>query len=120
MLDFTEEELDAVQDVLRDRFKEVVEMHLADCELQPDKDKDEIVECPAVYWRAQNCNFVMVKLPQNRFKGHFFYRPDEQFTSDQLEYADPINCVTAILRDQADYAREMQGVSSGSTGADLN
>ena len=119
MQDYTEKEISAVQKVLAERYKEEIEIFLADCEIQPDKDKSKLVECPAIFWRARDCNFVVVKLAPNRFRGHFFYRPDEHFGGEVPEYTDAVNCTRTLLQFQSDHEREQQGVTSGSTGADL-
>ena len=120
VLDYTENELDSIQQVLNHRYKTEIEIFLADCEVQLDKEKDEIVERPAVYWRALDCNFVVVKMDENRFEGRYFYQPSEHFTNAQQEYSDVVNCVTALLRSQADQSKEVKGVTSGLTGAELN
>ena len=120
MLDYTENELDSIRQVLSHRYKAEIEIFLADCEVQLDKEKDEVVERPAVYWRAMDCNFIVVKLDQNRFEGRYFYQPSEHFSNAQQEYSDVVNCVTALLRSQADQSKEVKGVTSGLTGAELN
>ena len=120
VLDYTENELNSIQQVLNHRYKAEIEIFLADCEVQLDKEKDEIVERPAVYWRALDCNFVVVKMDQDKFEGRYFYQPSEHFSDAQQEYSDVANCVTALLRNQADQYKEVKGVTSGLTGADLN
>lgn len=120
MIEYTEQEIDAVQKTVDARYKQSVELHLADCEVQPDRSVEKIVECPAIFWQARNCYFVLVKMAADRFRGHFFYRPDEHFDNEQLEYSDPVNCALALLRSQSDHERESQGVTSGATGSDLN
>ncbi len=120
MLDFTKQELNAVQESLFRRYKDEIELHLADVEVQPDKNSAQIVEQPAIFWNALGCNFVVFKKDHNRFEGLFFYDPHEQYSLSQSEYSDVVNCVSALLRDEADHSRQSQGVYSGSTGADLD
>ncbi len=120
MMDFTDEEIKSVQHLVDSRYKESIELHLADCEVQLDVISANIVEKPALFWHARQCNFVMIKLHSDCFRGQFFYNPDEQFDNDQLEYSDAVNCAAALLQSQADHERESQGVLSGSTGSDLN
>ncbi len=119
MTDFTDSELEAVQDALYRRYKEEIEIHLADCEVQPDLSDRDIVERPAIFWNALGCNFIVIKMDQSRFHGRYFYNPHEQFPEKHNEYSDVINCASSLLRDEADHARETHGVYSGSTGADL-
>ena len=119
MPDFTETELEDIQSILENRYKESVETFLADCEIQPDRDNNEIVECPALFWHARNCNFVVVKISDDQFRGQFFYHPEEHFGGDQPEYTNAVNCTLALLQSQSDHEREQHGVRSGITGSDL-
>ncbi len=120
MLDYTDKELQSVRQVLNQRYRFQVEMHLADCEVQPDAKYDARVERPALYWRALGCNFVVIKLADNQFRGTYFYQPDEHFPHAQQTYIDPLNCVTALLQCQADQVGKAQGYASGTTAADFN
>jgi len=120
MVDYTENELETIRRVLRHRYKQDIEIHLADCEIQPDRETIRTVERPAVFWNAMDCNFIVVKMDSNLFQGRFFYTPDEHFGDNQHSYTDAENCVIALLQNQADQVREDKGVTSGVTGADLN
>ena len=120
IIDYTEEEFEAVRTAVCIRYREEVEIHLADCEIQPDRNEERRVECPALFWHARGCNFILVKMSKDHFRGHYFYRPDEHHDNENLEYADPVNCATALMKAQSDHEREKQGVISGATGANLN
>lgn len=119
MTDYTETELKALQEALFRRYRQEIEIHLADCEVQPDLGIDDIVERPAVFWNALGCNFIVIKMDRNRFHGRYFYNPHEQLPQQHKEYSNALNCVSSLLRDEADHSREAHGVYSGSTGADL-
>lgn len=120
MIDYTEAEINAIKQTLKQRYREDIEIHLADCELQPDLNEKEIVERPAIFWQVQGCNFIIIKRDDERFEGRFFYNPEKQFGNGQQLYKDVVNCVLSLLRCQADDVRESQGVVTGTTGADLN
>ncbi len=120
MNDYTEREWQAVQQALNERYKSPVEIHLADCEVQPDKAHNERVERPAIFWSALDCNFVLIKMADDEFQGFFFYQPDEHFASAQQTYSNAVNCVTALLQSQADQFGESQGYVSGATAADID
>ena len=120
MLDYTEQEYRAVQQVLNKRYKLPVEIYFADCEVQPDKERNERVERPAMFWIALDCNFVLIKMADDEFQGFFFYQPDEHFASAQQTYSNPVNCVIALLQFQADEFGESQGYVSGATAADID
>ena len=119
MLDYTDAEIELIRATLKQRYREDIEIFLADCEIQPDNQVSQLVERPAVFWQAMDCNFIVVKVGENNFQGRFFYYPDEHFGDSQQYYSDAANCVTALLRSQSDQVRESEGVASGSTGADL-
>ncbi len=119
MLDYTNEEVTAIRTVLNQRYKQEIETFLADCEVQADPEKDDLIERPAIFWQAQNCNFVVIKIAVDRFEGHYFYRPDEQIASSQQSYTNAVNCTIALLQNQADDAGRAQGYESGTTAADF-
>ncbi len=120
MLDYTEQEFQSVQQVLNARYKVQIEIHMADCEVQLDKEDEKLVERPALFWSALDCNFVVIKMAAGEFQGFFFYQPDEHFSNAQQTYSDPVNCVTALLQYQADQVGKSQGYVSGVTAADVD
>lgn len=120
MLDYTKQEYQAVQQVLNERYKLPVEIHLADCEFQPDRGRNERVERPAVFWCALDCNFVLINMADDEFQGFFFYQPDEHFTNAQQTYSNTVNCVIALLQSQADQFGESQGYVFGVTAAEID
>ena len=83
-------------------------------------EKDERVERPAIFWNALDCNFVLIKMGEDEFRGFFFYQPDEQFSGAQQTYTNVVNCVTALLQSQADQFGQSQGYVPGATAADLD
>ena len=120
MTDYTEKEIEAVEEALRQRYRKDVDVYLADCEVQPDTSRNEVSEHPALFWQVQGCNFVVIKSDNDKFEGRFFYNPDEHFGGKRQKFTDVVNCVLNLLRDQADEVRASQGVPTGTTGADLN
>ncbi len=116
---FSDSELDIIKDLLQLRFKESVEVHLADVELRLDPASNELTECPAVFWQVRNCSFVVAKSASDEFRCQFFYAPGDQFSTGHSRYNDIGTCVSTLLQVQSDSEREREGVSSGSTGKDL-
>lgn len=117
--DFTDPELDVIKALLQLRFKETVDIHRADVELRLDPASGELTECPAVFWQARNCSFVVAKTASDDFRCQFFYEPTDQFGTGQGRYDDIGTCVSTLLQVQSDSEREREGVTSGSTGKDL-
>lgn len=121
--EFTADELAAIREMLHQRYREEIEIHLADSEIvlhnptQPDPDTDtdpetntapdpKPVTCPTVYWHARDANFVIVKIAPLRYRTQFFYTPHEQFGTGIDEYHDLNECVAAVLQTQSDHERQ--------------
>ncbi len=120
IFDFTDPELDTIKALIQLRFKDAVELHLADVELRLDPSSNELTECSAVFWQARECSFVVAKTAPNEFRCQFFYDPSDQFSTGHDKFSDIGSCVSTLLQVQSDSEREREGVSSGSTGADLH
>ena len=120
MSEYTDQELASVQATLGERYKQDVEIRLADCEAQSDNDSQDRVERPALFWHAMDCNFVVVKLADHQFQGFFFYQSDEHFSNAQQTYADPVNCAIALMQFQADQFGESQGCGADASAAEID
>jgi len=107
--DFTKLELQVVATALRERYAEVIDLQLADAEMQIDKGSGEKVECPVVFWRQQGASFVVYKMGDKRFAGRYFYTPREQFRPAEDEYDEVGDCVLALLVVQADHEAQRAG-----------
>ncbi len=118
--DFTEGELDTIRALTEQRFREAVELHLADAEVRLDKHTDALTDCPTVYWQSRGCNFVVFKTGEHEYRCQFFYNPMEQYGTGHERYEDLAQCVSALLQVQSDHEREQHGVSSGATGQDIS
>ena len=51
--DFTESELDTVQELSQQKFRKDIELHRADAERRPNKDSPELTECAAALLQTQ-------------------------------------------------------------------
>ena len=101
--DFSPIELAAVQSVLAQRFGGNMEIELADSELRLDPDVPALTSCPTLYWRERGCHFAVFKTAADRYRCQFFYGDDEHFGTGRGEYDDLKECVTGLLRAQADH-----------------
>jgi hypothetical protein len=101
--DFTTEEVNAVRETLKERFRKDTEVLLADTELRLDPGAPELTTCPALYWENNHCHFVISKLGTNRFHTQFYYRGSEQFGTGIREFDDIVDCTVTLLRVQADH-----------------
>lgn len=65
--DYTEEEHAIVQSTANYRWKnETVEIQLADVEVQIDPKNPDLTECPALFWLANGCSFIIIKCGETR------------------------------------------------------
>lgn len=119
--EFTDAEIATIREMLVQRYRTEVEIHLADSELLLDKrdgekdgdgddDKPDTVNCPTVYWHERGANFVVFKCGESRYRTQFFYTPHEQFGTGIEEYDRIDECIAAALQTQSDHERARQGV----------
>jgi len=111
--DFTDAERWLVESTLKERYGKPVEVQLADVELRLSPDDRELTVCPALFWTGDDVAFVVSKVGEGRFRTQFYYSVLEQFSTGHEEYDDLLQCVTTVLRVQADHALERAGAKSG-------
>lgn len=126
--EFTTAELATIREMLMQRYRKEVEIHLADSEVclqaggrgagqgDPAAPGCPTVSCPTVYWHERGANFVVVKTGAAGFRAQFFYTPHEQFGTGIDEYRSLDQCVAAALQTQADHEREGDGAHPLSPG----
>ncbi|MDD9856986.1 MAG: hypothetical protein OXU96_02885 [Gammaproteobacteria bacterium] len=125
--EFTAAELATIREMLMQRYRNEVEIHLADSEVcldaggrgadpADDRGSPATVNCPTVYWHQRGANFVVVKTGATGFRTQFFYTPHEQFGTGIDEYRSLDECVAAALQTQSDHERDRdQAGASGAT-----
>ncbi len=101
--DFSPAELQVVRDTLRERYKADQDVQQADSELRLDPDSTTLSLCPTLYWEHDDCHFVICKTGKQRFFCQFFYGRNEQYGTGQDSYDDILDCLTTLLRVQADH-----------------
>jgi len=120
--DFDDGERWTVESALRERYGHRAQTHLADTELQLAAGDRALTACPTLYWEERGAGFVIAKTGEARYRTMFFYVDDpveEQFAAGKPDYDDLLECVTAVLRAQADHEKERKGVHSGKSGQEL-
>ena len=118
--DFSEQQVSTVQQMINARYKEDIELLLADSEVQIDPAILDTTACPILFWNARECNFVIMRTGENQYRAQYFYNPHEQYPTQQDFFTIIEDCVTAVLREQSDYEREAQMVKDGATGANID
>jgi hypothetical protein len=110
-----------VESALRERYGQRVETQMADVELKLAPGDAALTECPTLYWESRGAAFLIAKTGDTRYRPMFFYpaEPTEQYGTGKAEYGDLLQCVTELLRVQADHEKQRLGVASGDTALDL-
>lgn len=108
--DFDSSEIDVINKTLQERYGKSIELQMADSELRLDPDATQLTLCPTVYWKHDECNFVICKIGKSRYHCLFYYSANEQVGTGKKEYDDILECVVSLVRVQADYELERQGL----------
>ena len=101
--EFSESELWVVKSTLRERYGHDVEVELAATELRLNPSSSELTDCPAIYWFFDDCNFLIVKVGDERYRAQFFYRVHQQYGTGVDEFDNISDCVVTLLQVQADH-----------------
>ena len=118
--DFNSAERWVIESALKERYGRLVPIELADSDLKLDPDTPVLCACPTVFWSERGCNFLIFKTGENRYRSQFFYADDEQYGSGRVEYEELAECVSLLLKLQADHEKQRQGVQTGMTGGQIN
>ena len=118
--DFSNAEINAVQVLVNARYGEPTELLLGDSEVQLDPENPDLAECPVIYWNAQDCNFIVLKTGEDQYRAQYFYTPHEQVSTRQAFFTAVEDSVVAVLREQAENAREAGDVTNGAAAAELH
>ena len=120
--DFDDGERWLVESCLKERYGKIVATQAADVELRLAPGDAELTSCPTLYWEERGAAFTVTKLGESRWRTMFFYPAEpggEQYGAGRAEYDDLVDCVTSVLRAQADHEKQRLGVGSGDTASDL-
>ena len=107
--DITDNESWIIRTTLRERYKEDVEIQIADAEIRLHPSDQHTSSCPVWYWQMEECNFVIFKTGGKKYRCQFFYKPYRQFNTGVREYTDISECVVSLLQVQADHAAKERG-----------
>lgn len=72
--DFNATEGHIVETTVRERFGKPVAVLMADAEIRMHSGDRELTEVPVLYWKERDCQFVMFKTADNRYRKQFFIR----------------------------------------------
>lgn len=108
--DFNDSELWVVETTLRERYGQPIDVELAEVEMRLNPNSTQLTPCPAVYWKAGDCNFVICKTGDKRYRPQFFYRVHQHYGTGISEFTDLAECVVTLLQVQADHESERKGL----------
>ena len=101
--EFTDDELASIQAQVHKRWGlGKVELIRADVEVLLNPGDGAPTTCPAVFWQADECSFVVQKTGAWRYRCNFFYDDMHQYGTGVPEYDDLETCTLTLLRMQAD------------------
>lgn len=102
--DFGESELWVVDNALKERYRgQPPTVEHADSEVRLYPDDRSLTEVPCLYWKVGKCNFIVFKTGRERYRCQFFYSINEQYGTGIHEYDNLAECVTMLLKMQADH-----------------
>ena len=118
--DFNSAERWVIESALKERYGHFVEFELADSDLKLDPGAPVLTSCPTVFWSERGCNFVIFKTGEERYRSLFYYSEEEQYGTGRSEYDELAECISLLLKLQADHEKQRQGVQTGMTGSQIN
>ncbi len=114
--DFTDNEQRLVSQILLERYGRLIPQQAVEVELQLDPASEALTTCPALYWSALGAEFVVAKVAAERYRCQFFYSAEEQFGTGRDVYDNLGDCVTTLLRLQADHHQTRSGALTETLG----
>ncbi len=117
--DFNSAERWVIESALKERYGHFVPIELADNDLKLDPEAPVLTASPTVFWSERGCNFLIFKTGEARYRCQFYYSDEEQYGTGRAEYDELAECVSLLLKLQADHEKERQGVQSGMTGGEI-
>jgi len=117
--DFTKTEIWTVESTLKERWGKDngIEFQFADTDVRLSPSDRETVECPALIWQYEGCNFIIIKTGIQSYRCQFFYRGYQQYGTGVHEYDDIGDCIVSLLQVQSDHQREQQIEDENSDGS---
>lgn len=107
--DITETERWIIDTTLQERYGKPVEIQIADAEIRLTPSDRELSNCPVIYWNEDDCNFIIFKTGDRRYRCQFFYRGYQQYGTGVHEYDDLSECTVSLLQAQADHTAKERG-----------
>lgn len=102
--DITSTELWVVETAVKERFGAgKIEVQVADSDIRLDPADREMTSCPTLYWTDGLAHFALFKVGDGLYRSQFFYSKREQYGTGRREYDDLAECVSLLLKMEADH-----------------
>lgn len=111
--DFNDNELWIIETTLKERYGRPIAVELAEVEMRLDPNSTQLTPCPAAYWRVDDCNFVICKTGDQRYRSQFFFRVHQHYGTGIPEFTDLPECIVTLLQVQADHTSKRDGIFPG-------
>lgn len=100
------------------RYGQLVPLEETEVELKLAPGRDDLTACPGMYWQERGVQFVVCKIPEDRYRSYFFYTDEQQYRIGERDYDDIETCLRELLRLQADHHARRQALMSMPAGDD--
>ena len=100
---FTPDDIETVRQLVHQRYRETIEIQLANSEILLNPKREQRVDCPTLFWHVHGANFAVIRSGLDRFRCQFFYTPHDQYRTDREQYDSLEQCVATLLQVQADH-----------------
>lgn len=103
---FTPSDLALVQATLKERFGYDVEVQEVETEVRLTPADRELTVCPALFWKAEDCGFVVAKTRPAGYRAMFYYSVKDRYGTGREEYDNLGDCVITLLKVQEEVGRQ--------------
>lgn len=101
--DITSTERWVVETAIKERWGAgAIELQVADSDIRLEPSDREMTPCPTLYWTDDVAHFVIFKVGDGLYRSQFFYSKREQYGTGRREYDDLAECVSLLLKMEAD------------------
>ena len=69
---FTPADIETVRQLVHRKYRETIQIQLADSELILNPKREQPVDCPTLFWHLYGANFAVIRSGLNRFRCQFF------------------------------------------------
>lgn len=103
---FSASDLALVQATLKERFCHDVEVQEVETEVRLSPADRELTLCPALFWKAEGCAFVVSKTGPAGYRAMFYYSVKDRYTTAREEYDNLGDCIITLLKAQEEIGRQ--------------